>query len=454
MNEKKYTKILVANRGEIALRIIRTLKEMGIKTVAVYSEEDSSSSAVLAADEALCIGPAPSKESYLNIDAIIAAAKITKAEAIHPGYGFLSENADFAKEVKEAGIDFIGPSAEAISKLGHKAQARALAIKAGVPVVKGSEGIIKDNALLEAKKIGFPLMIKATLGGGGRGMRVALTEDAFETALQTAKAEAKIAFGNDDVYFEQLIINPRHIEIQFAADNFGNIVAFAERDCSMQRKNQKLIEESPSPFVTPEVRTKLINAAIALVKEAKYNGIGTVEFLMDESKNFYFMEVNTRLQVEHPVTEAVSGGIDLVKMQIEIAQNQPLSITQEQAQKINCHAIEFRINAEDYENNFLPSAGHINYFQIPSGLGVRVDSAAYAGYCIPSFYDSLIAKLIISAPNREQALSRAERAIAEFKIKGPKNTLEFHEKVLQNKKFREGKTNTALAEEILNELKK
>jgi len=454
MNEKKYTKILVANRGEIALRIIRTLKEMGIKTVAVYSEEDSSASSVLAADEALCIGPAASKDSYLNIDAIIAAAKITKADAIHPGYGFLSENANFAKEVAEAGIDFIGPSAEAISQLGQKAQARALAIKAGVPVVKGSEGIVKENALLEAKKIGFPIMIKAALGGGGRGMRVALTEDAFETALQTAKAEAKIAFNNDDVYFEQLVINPRHVEVQFAADNFGNIVAFAERDCSMQRKNQKLIEESPSPFVTPEIRKKLMDSAVSLIKQAKYKGVGTVEFLMDENKNFYFMEVNTRLQVEHPVTEAVCGGVDLVKMQIEIAQNKPLTITQEAAQKITCHAIEFRINAEDYEKNFLPSAGLVSYFQIPAGLGVRVDSAVYSGYHIPSFYDSLIAKLIISAPDRKQALSRANRALDEFQIRGPKNTLDFHKIILQNQKFINGKTNTALVEEIINELKK
>ncbi len=454
MKEKQYTKILIANRGEIALRIIRTLKEMGIKTVAVYSAEDSSSSAVLAADEAICIGPAESKESYLNIDAIIAAAKITKAEAIHPGYGFLSENASFAKEVKAAGIDFIGPSAEAISKLGQKAEARALAIKACVPVVKGSDGIVKKNALLEAKKIGFPLMIKAALGGGGRGMRVALTEDAFETALETAKAEAKIAFNNDDVYFEQLVINPRHIEVQFAADNFGNIVAFAERDCSIQRKNQKLIEESPSPFVTPEIRKKLIAAAVALVKQAKYSGVGTVEFLMDEDKNFYFIEVNTRLQVEHPVTEAVCGGIDLVKMQVEIAENKPLTLTQAEAQKIYCHAIEFRINAEDHEQNFMPSAGFVSYFQIPAGLGVRVDSAVYAGYTIPSFYDSLIAKLIVSAPDREQALKRAQRALDEFKIKGPKNTLEFHKLILENKKFQEGKTHTSLVEEILNESKK
>ena len=454
MKEKKYTKILVANRGEIALRIIRTLKEMDIKTVAVYSEEDKTSAPVLAADEALCIGPAESKESYLNIDAIIAAAKITKAEAIHPGYGFLSENAAFAKEVTAAGIDFIGPSADAISKLGQKAQARALAVKAGVPVVKGSEGIVKENFLLEAKKIGFPLMIKAALGGGGRGMRVAKTEDAFETALETAKAEAKIAFNNDDVYFEQLLINPRHIEVQFAADNFGNVIAFSERDCSMQRKNQKLIEESPSPFVTPEIRKKLIAAAVALIKQAKYSGVGTVEFLMDENKNFYFMEVNTRLQVEHPVTEAVCGGIDLVRMQIEIARNQPLNLTQAEAQKITCHAIEFRINAEDYEQNFLPNSGLVTCFHAPDGLGVRVDSAVYSGYEIPSFYDSLIAKLIISAPNREQALKRAERALNEFRIKGLKNTLDFHKLILQNKKFQTGQTNTALVEEILNEGKK
>lgn len=454
MKEKKYTKILVANRGEIALRIIRTLKEMGIKTVAVYSEEDKSSAPVLAADEALCIGPAASKDSYLNTDAIIAAAKITKAEAIHPGYGFLSENAEFAKEVISAGIDFIGPSVEVISKLGQKAQARTLAISAGVPVMKGSDGIVKDNFLLEAKKVGFPLMIKAALGGGGRGMRVALTEDAFETALQTAKAEAKIAFGNDDVYLEQLLLKPHHIEIQFAADNYGNIVAFAERDCSMQRKNQKLIEESPSPFVTPEIRKKIMASAVSLIKQAKYSGVGTVEFLMDENKNFYFMEVNTRLQVEHPVTETVCGGIDLVKMQIEIAQNQPLSITQEEAQKITCHAIEFRINAEDYEQNFLPNAGFISYFQIPAGLGVRVDSAIYSGYEIPSFYDSLIAKLIISAPDRLQALKRARRALEEFKIKGLKSTLDFHRIILNNEQFQKGKTNTDLVEEIFNEGKK
>lgn len=454
MKEKKYTKILVANRGEIALRIIRTLKEMDIKTVAVYSEEDKTSAHVIVADEAICIGPATSKESYLNIDAIIAAAKMTGAEAIHPGYGFLSENADFAKEVKSAGIDFIGPSAEAISKLGQKAAARTLAIKAGVPVIKGSDGIVKGNALLEAKKIGFPLMIKAALGGGGRGMRIALTEDAFETAFETAKAEAKIAFNNDDVYFEQLLINPRHIEVQFAADNLGNVIAFAERDCSMQRKNQKLIEESPSPFVTTEIRKKLINAAVTLIKQAKYSGIGTVEFLMDENKNFYFMEVNTRLQVEHPVTEAVCGGVDLVKMQVEIAQNQPLTLTQSEAQKIYCHAIEFRINAEDYEQNFLPNSGLVTYFHTPDGLGIRVDSAVYGGYEISSFYDSLIAKLIVSAPDRNQALKRAQRALDEFKIKGPKSTLDFHKLILQNKKFQEGQTNTALVEEILNESKK
>ena len=446
---KKFNKVLIANRGEIALRVIRTLKETGIKSVAVYSQADKFSAHVGAADEAVCIGPAASKESYLNIDAVVSAAILTKADAVHPGYGFLSENARFAQAVIDAGIVFIGPKPQAIFKLGEKASARAIAAAGNVPVIPGSDGIVEKNHLETARKVGFPIMIKAAMGGGGRGMRAAMSEADFPKALDTAQAEAQAAFGDGRVYFERLINAPRHIEVQLAADNHGNVIAFAERDCSMQRKNQKLIEESPSPFVTPQIREELCAAAVRLAKAADYTGVGTIEFLMDESRNFYFMEVNTRLQVEHPVTELVSGGIDLVKMQIEIAQGQKLAISPARARQIHCHAIEHRINAEDCAQNFLPCPGVITEWTPSGGIGVRVDSHIYAGYTIPPFYDSLIAKLIVSAPDRAQAINRSLRALGEFGISGIDTTIPFHQKMLADEDFVSGNMNTSTVEKIL-----
>ena len=445
---KPFNKVLIANRGEIALRIIRTLKEMGIKSVAVYSEADKFSAHVSQADEAVCIGAGPSSTSYLDIDAIIAACKMTGAEAVHPGYGFLSENARFAQAVIDNGMTFIGPRPEAILKLGEKAHARALAISAKVPVIPGSDGVVEKDFLKAAKKVGFPIMIKATMGGGGRGMRPAFGEEDFQKALDTAQGEAKAAFGDGRVYFERLVLNPRHIEVQMAADNYGNVIAFAERDCSMQRKNQKLIEESPSPFVTPKVRKELCAAAMRLAKEAKYSGVGTVEFLMDENRNFYFMEVNTRLQVEHPVTELVSG-FDLVKLQIDIAQGKELDITPERALEVHCHAIEHRINAEDYKHNFMPCPGTIEEWNPSGGLGVRLDSHVHAGYTIPSYYDSLIAKLIVFAQDRKTALARSKRALNEFGVKGVKTTIDFHKIMLNDEDFSSGNMNTGLVERIL-----
>lgn len=445
---KPFDKVLIANRGEIALRIIRTLKEMGIKSVAVYSEADKYSAHVSQADEAVCIGPGPSAESYLNIDALIAACKMTGAQAVHPGYGFLSENAKFAQAVIDNGMVFIGPKPEAILKLGEKAHARALALAAKVPVIPGSDGIVEKDFLKTAQKVGFPIMIKATMGGGGRGMRPAFGKEDFQKALDTAQGEAKAAFGDGRVYFERLVLNPRHIEVQIAADNYGNAVAFAERDCSMQRKNQKLLEESPSPFVTPEVRKELCAAAMRLAKEAKYSGVGTAEFLMDENHNFYFMEVNTRLQVEHPVTELVSG-FDLVKLQIDIAQGKALNIKPQRALEVHCHAIEHRINAEDYRHNFMPCPGTIEEWIPSGGLGIRLDSHVHTGYTIPSFYDSLIAKLIVFAPDRQTALKRSKRALDEFRIKGVKTTIDFHKIMINDEDFSAGRMNTGLVEKII-----
>ncbi len=447
---KAFGKVLIANRGEIALRIIRTLKEMDIKSVAIYSEADKYSAHVKEADEAICIGPGPSRESYLNIDTVVAAAKITKADAVHPGYGFLSENARFAQAVIDAGIVFIGPSPKAILSLGEKSHAKALAIAGKVPVIPGSDGVVEKDHLAVAKKIGFPIMIKATMGGGGRGMRPVFKEDEFQQALDTAQGEAKAAFGDNRVYFEKLVLNPRHIEVQIAADNYGNVVAFAERDCSMQRKNQKLIEESPSPFVTPAIRKSLCEAAVRLAKAATYSGVGTVEFLMDREHNFYFMEVNTRLQVEHPVTEFVSG-FDLVKMQIDIAQGSPLPLDAARAQKVLCHAIEHRINAEDFTKGFMPCPGTVEEWIPSGGLGVRVDSHVYTGYTIPSFYDSLIAKLIVAAPTREDALKRSKRALNEFSVKGITTTIGFHKMMIADERFAKGDMDTSLVEKIIKE---
>lgn len=447
-----FKKVLIANRGEIALRVIRTLKEMGIASVAIYSEADRSSLHVRMADEAVCIGAASSSKSYLNIDAIVTAAKITGADAVHPGYGFLSENADFARAVTQAGMTFIGPTAEAIEMLGVKSKAREIALKGGVAVTPGSNGIVGKNYREVARKIGFPIMIKATLGGGGKGMRACMTERDLDRMMKTAQAEAKANFGDDRVYFEKLILNPRHIEVQVAADNYGHAIAFAERDCSMQRRHQKLLEESPSPFVTSAVRKKLQEAAVKIVKAAKYRGVGTVEFLMAPSKEFYFMEVNTRLQVEHPVTEAVCGQ-DLVKMQIEIAQGQPLHITQAQAGAVRCHAIEHRINAEDSEHNFAPCPGTLQEWIPAGGLGIRVDSHMYPGYTIPTYYDSLIAKLIVTADNRKALLARCRRALGEFAVSGVKTTIPFHQKILQHPDFVSGNTDTGLIERMMAEQK-
>ncbi len=448
-----FKKVLIANRGEIALRVIRTLKEMGIKSVAVYSEADRSSLHVRMADEAVCIGAAPASMSYLDIDAIVTAGKITGADAVHPGYGFLSENADFAQAVTKAGMTFIGPTAHAIELLGVKSTAREIAVKGGVAITPGSNGVVGKNFREVAKKIGYPIMIKASLGGGGKGMRACFEEKDLERMMKTAQAEAKANFGDDRVYFEKLVLNPRHIEVQVAADNYGNAIAFAERDCSMQRRHQKLLEESPSPFVTPAVRKKLQEAAVKLVKAAKYRGVGTVEFLMAPNKEFYFMEVNTRLQVEHPVTEAVCGQ-DLVKMQIDIAQGKPLALSQTEAGAVRCHAIEHRINAEDSDHNFTPCPGTVTEWIAAGGLGIRIDSHMYTGYTIPTYYDSLIAKLIVTADSREALLERSRRALGEFIVGGVKTTIPFHQKILAHPDFIAGNTDTGLIERMLNAEKK
>ena len=443
-----FQKVLIANRGEIALRVSRTLKEMGIRSVAVYSEADRNSLHVRRADEAVCIGPASSLQSYLNIDALVTAAKITGADAVHPGYGFLSENADFARAVTKAGLTFIGPDAQAISRLGVKSAARAMAVKAGVPVTPGSNGVVGKDYHAAARKIGFPLMIKAALGGGGKGMRACLQEKDLDRQFKTAQAEARANFGDERMYFEKLILNPRHIEVQVAADNYGNVVAFAERDCSVQRRHQKLVEESPSPFVDARTRVKLQEAACKIIKAAQYRGVGTVEFLMAPTKEFYFMEVNTRLQVEHPVTEEVCGQ-DLVKMQIQIAQGEKLPLTQKEAAVINCCAIEHRINAEDSEHNFAPCPGTVSAWIPAGGLGVRIDSHMYQGYTIPSYYDSLIAKLIVTAPDRPRLLARSRRCLDEFVAEGVKTTLPFHRKIINNPDFIQGNTDTGLIERMI-----
>ena len=400
------------------------------------------------ADEAVCIGGASSSQSYLNIDALVTAAKITGADAVHPGYGFLSENADFARAVTQAGLVFIGPSAQAISMLGVKSTARALAVKAGVAVTPGSNGVVGKNYHAVARKIGFPLMIKAALGGGGKGMRACFEETDLDRMFKTAQAEARANFGDERMYFEKLVLNPRHIEVQVAADNYGNVVAFTERDCSLQRRHQKLVEESPSPFVDARTRAKLQEAACKLIRAAKYRGVGTVEFLMAPTKEFYFMEVNTRLQVEHPVTEAVCGR-DLVKMQIQIAQGQELDLTQKEAAVIHCHAIEHRINAEDSEHNFAPCPGTLEEWIPAGGLGVRVDSHMYTGYTIPSYYDSLIAKLIITAPDRERLLARSRRCLDEFVVEGVKTTIPFHQKIVNHPDFIQGNVDTGLIERMM-----
>ncbi|MBI4676468.1 MAG: acetyl-CoA carboxylase biotin carboxylase subunit [Elusimicrobia bacterium] len=436
-----FRKILIANRSEIAVRVIRACREMDIRSVAVYSEADRESLHVRLADEAVCIGPGPAAGSYLSFDAILSAARATSAEAVHPGYGFLAENADFCQACRDAGLRFIGPAPAAIRRLGFKSEARDLAREAGVPIVPGSPGLLGEDFMAEAAKVGFPVMVKAAAGGGGKGLRLVRNPKDLEAQVRMAKAEAKAAFKDDSIYLEKYIEHPRHVEIQVAADGVGGIVAFPERDCTVQRRHQKLIEESPSPAVTPEIRERMQDAARALARAAGYDNVGTVEFLLDTDGSFYFMEVNTRLQVEHPVTELVTG-LDLVNVQIRLAAGEELPFGQDRASEIRVHSIEHRINAEDPAHSFAPSPGLIGRVELPGGPGVRVDTHIYAGYTVPSYYDSLIAKLIVAAPDREQAIARGVRALGEFAIEGVKTTIPFHREVLTHRLFREGKFDT------------
>jgi acetyl-CoA carboxylase biotin carboxylase subunit len=447
-----FRKILIANRGEIAVRIIRTCRELGIKTVAVYSKADRDSLHVYLADEAVCIGgPAP-QESYLNIPAIIAAAELTGADAIHPGYGFLSENPGFAEICNACGIKFIGPSPETMVLMGDKAKAREVAIEAGIPVVPGSPVMKNAKEALEyARGIGFPVLVKAAHGGGGRGMRLIEGKEDAETLIVTAMAEAEAAFGSGEVYIEKFIEKPRHIEVQILADSYGNVVTFGERECSIQRRHQKIVEESPSPFVGQELREKLSKAAVKLARHINYEGAGTVEFLVDEKGNFYFIEMNTRIQVEHPVTEMVSGK-DLIAYQIKVAAGERLDLNQV---KLHGHAIEFRINCEDYEKDFRPSPGRIDKLLLPGGFGVRVDTYIYEGYEVPVYYDSILGKLIVWGESREEAIERGKRALSEFVIGGNLKTLiPLHMKILEDESFLTGNYSTkTLEEEILPRLK-
>ena len=440
-----FKKILVANRGEIALRVIRTCKEMGIKTVAVYSSADKDSLHVKFADEAVCVGPPSSTDSYLKIPNIIAAAEITNADAIHPGYGFLSENANFSRICDEHEIKFIGASSEMIGKMGDKAVAKETMRSAGVPVIPGSDGIVDDffKAKKIAKQMGYPVMLKASAGGGGKGMRAVWSETDLEKSWTEAKQESSAAFGNDDMYIEKLIEEPRHIEIQVVGDQFGNACHLSERDCSIQRRHQKLVEESPSPFMTQKLRNKMGEAAIKAVKSIKYEGVGTVEFLVDKNRNFYFMEMNTRIQVEHPVTEEVIN-YDLICEQIKVAAG--IKISGKNYEPV-LHAIECRINAEDSNNNFMPCPGLITNIYKPGGHGIRVDTHVYTGYKIPPYYDSMIAKLITVAQTREEAISKMKRALSEFVLEGVKTTIPFHKKLMNHEAFQSGNYTTKFMEE-------
>ncbi|HIP36120.1 MAG TPA: acetyl-CoA carboxylase biotin carboxylase subunit [Crocinitomix sp.] len=439
-----FKKILIANRGEIALRVIRTCKEMGIKTVAIYSTADKDSLHVRFADEAVCIGPPPSSESYLDIAKVIAAAEITNADAIHPGYGFLSENAKFSRICEENGIKFIGASPEMIEGMGDKSSAKATMIEAGVPCIPGSKGLLKDlaDAKKTAKKIKYPVMIKATAGGGGKGMRIVWSEDEMEEHWNSARQESKAAFGNDGMYMEKFIEEPRHIEIQIAGDKYGNACHLSERDCSIQRRHQKLVEETPSAFMTDKLRDKMGKAAVKAAKAVKYEGVGTVEFLVDKNRDFYFMEMNTRIQVEHTITEEVIN-YDLIKEQIKLAAGDKI---EKEAYYPQMHAIQCRINAEDPFNDFRPSPGKITEYHQPGGHGVRIDTHCYAGYVIPPYYDSMIAKLITVAQTREEAIRKMERALEEYFIDGIKTTIPFHQKLMKDEKFRKGDFTTKFME--------
>ena len=435
-----FKKILIANRGEIALRVIRTCKEMGIKTVAIYSTADKDSLHVRFADEAVCIGPPAGADSYLSIPKIMAAVEITNADAIHPGYGFLSENPDFAEVCTQYGIKFIGPTPDQMRKMGDKVTAKETMIKAGVPVVPGSDGLLKDlkEGLKVAKEIGYPVIIKATAGGGGKGMRIIWKEEEFEAAWDSARKEAKVSFGNDGMYCEKFVEEPHHIEFQIAGDQYGNVCHLSERDCSIQRRHQKLVEESPSPYLDDDLRQRMGEAAIAAGKAIDYEGVGTVEFLVDKYKKFYFMEMNTRIQVEHPVTEEVIDH-DLIKEQIKLAAGEKISGKNYYP---TMWAMECRINCEDPYKDFRPAPGKITSFHSPKGHGVRVDTHVYAGYSVPPYYDSMIAKVICRAQTREECITKMERALDEFIIEGIRTTVPFHKKLMKDPSFREGNFNT------------
>lgn len=433
-----FNKILIANRGEIAIRIMRACRELGIKTVAVCSEADKSALHAQIADEAVCIGPSASKDSYLNTKAIIAACEITHAEAIHPGFGFLSENADFARLCEKCGIVFIGPTGDIMDAMGDKASAKQTMKNAGVPVIPGSDGVVSsvERAYEVCREIGYPVMLKASAGGGGRGIRLVNNESELESNYLTASKEALDFFGNGDIYIEKFLVNPRHIEFQLLADNFGNVVHLGERDCSLQRRNQKVLEESPSPIMTEELRERMGSAAVSAAKACGYRNAGTIEFLVDKDKNFYFMEMNTRIQVEHPVTEFVTG-IDLVKAQIRVGAGEKLWFSQKDV-KVSGHAIECRINAEDPRHNFRPCPGTITSLHSPGGFNVRIDSAVYAGYTIPPYYDSMIAKLIVKGADRDEAIAKMRVALAEFIIGGVETNIDFQLRLLRDENFVRG----------------
>jgi acetyl-CoA carboxylase biotin carboxylase subunit len=444
-----FKKILIANRGEIALRIIRACKELGVQSVAIYSEPDIHSLHVQLADEAICIGPAPSNESYLKIDRIISAAEISDVEAIHPGYGFLAENAHFAEVCASCNIKFIGPTSNAIRLMGDKNSARDSARKSGVPISPGSDGTVdtEDEALKIARKIGFPVMIKAVAGGGGRGMRIAHNDSSLIQGYHAARMEADKAFGNGAVYIEKFIVNPHHIEFQVFGDEHGRVVHLGERDCSLQRRNQKIVEECPSPLMSEDLRKRMGDASIKLCESVGYTNAGTIEYLVDDNGNFYFMEMNTRIQVEHPITEEVYG-CDLVKQQIQVAAGEHLSKHVLEARPRG-HAMECRINAEDPEKNFMPCPGNIDLYYAPGGRGVRIDSHAYAGYPIPPNYDSMIAKVIATASSRSACINRMSRALSEYMITGIKTTIPFQQAIMQNSSFRDGKYHTGFVEQLL-----
>ena len=440
-------KVLVANRGEIALRVVRACQELEIPAVAVYSDADEEALHVRHADEAVNIGPPPAGKSYLNVEALIGAAKESGADAVHPGYGFLAENASFAAACRDAGLEFVGPSPEAIERMGNKSAARRIALEADVPVVPGSEDAASDDDAVEtAEEIGYPVMVKAAAGGGGRGIRVAEDEEELRKAVRVARQEAEKAFGDGSLYLEKLLVGPRHVEVQVMGDHQGTVIHLYERECSMQRRRQKIIEEAPSPGITPEVRAAMAEAAVRLAREVEYVSAGTVEFLV-EGDEFYFIEMNTRIQVEHPVTETLTG-VDLVKEQLRVAGGEPLSLKQEDV-PFEGHAIEFRINAEDPEKDFMPSPGEISFLEVPGGPGVRVDSAIYQGYVIPPFYDSMVGKLIVWALTREEAISRARRALREYRLEGIKTTIPLHMRLLEDEAFRTGEYHTGYLEELL-----